>query len=492
MNFLDYIRIAQKNLLRQKTRTGLTIIAITVGSLSLILMASLIIGIRQSLIDQFKEMGAFNLITVTRDANTPDNADLISSGSNDPSAEAGKKLDDATLLTLKQLPYVLTGTPVSGSGAKTMQLEGYDRKMWADIVSFDPESGVFDMPLLAGRTLGSGDFDKIVVGARFVQDNGYISHPSDLIGKKVVLNFDAGNAPDWGTPPERPPENASKEWNDAQQKRNLIITAEIVGVANNKNMNDNQSYITIAWARKLMTSVYWRPDDAVMQACQERYNKQNQGKKQQQVQSNVDANCNPQNFVILMKEDQLAKNGYGSIMLKINDTANVKYVAQQIQSLGYGVTTAQNMIDNINKILSLVSVVLSVIGGISLFVAAIGIINTMFMATYERTHEIGVMRACGATGKTIALLFSIEASLLGFLGGMLGMLFSILLSLAAKIIVTKFGASLGDIPLDNIGSFPWWLVLAVITFTTMLGLISGLIPAIKASKLDPVEALRYE
>jgi putative ABC transport system permease protein len=150
------------------------------------------------------------------------------------------------------------------------------------------------------------------------------------------------------------------------------------------------------------------------------------------------------------------------------------------------------MVDQINKILMLIGLVLAAIGGISLFVASIGIINTMIMATYERVREIGVMRACGATRATIRRLFTFEAALLGFWGGAFGLIISIGLGQLAKLIVHKYGANLGNIPVDRIGSFPVWLILGVIAFTTVLGMISGLYPAIKAARLNPVDALRYE
>jgi putative ABC transport system permease protein len=178
--------------------------------------------------------------------------------------------------------------------------------------------------------------------------------------------------------------------------------------------------------------------------------------------------------------------------LKVDDTKNVTEVAKAVESLGYGATTAENMIAQMNRIFLLLTVVLGAIGGISLFVAAIGIINTMIMATYERTREIGVMRACGATRATILALFSFEAAMLGFFGGVFGTIISMSLGALARILVTKFGASFGNIPIDQIGSFPIWLVAGVLLFTTLIGVLSGLYPAIRASRLNPVDALRYE
>lgn len=197
-------------------------------------------------------------------------------------------------------------------------------------------------------------------------------------------------------------------------------------------------------------------------------------------------------YLILKKDDNFTQQGYSSVVLKADDKTNISLVAKDIQKLGYGANTAEAMIAQINKIFLLVGVGLGLFGGIALFVASIGIINTMIMATYERTREIGVMRACGATRATIRRLFTFEAALLGFWGGAFGLIICIALTQIAKLLVTKYGANLGNIPVDKIGSFPIWLVLIIIGFTTFLGMLSGLYPAIKAARLNPVDALRYE
>lgn len=481
MRLSDYIRLAIKNLSRQKSRTVLTIIAITVGSLSVILMVSLLLSVRQSLVDTFQKMGAFNLVTVTKDPNSSDNAQLITSGDNSPSSE-GKKIDDKTFQSVRSIINVTSATPITGVWVKTMKLEGETKKMWSNLIAYQTDSEVFDIPYLAGRKLTKSDMDQIVVGWKFVQTYGYEAHPESLIGKYAILSFEGGgNAPDWGTPPQRPPQNAGKEWWDAQQNKNIDIKALIVGVADNRSMDDSQNYISIAWARRLMTRVYWKFDDnKPKENCQ----KNEKGEK---------TNCQElPTQATLAKEDQFTKSGYGSIILKVNDTANVAAVAAEVQKLGFGAVTAQNMINQMNNIFLTLGIILSTIGGISLFVAAIGIINTMIMATYERIREIGVLRACGATKGTIRHLFMIEAGLLGFFGGVFGLSISIILGQIARFLVQHYGANMGNIPLDNIGTFPLWLIAAVISFTTLIGIISGLYPAIKASRLNPVDALRYE
>lgn len=433
---------------------------------------------RQTVIDQLKRMGAFNLVTVSRDPNASqsDNPQLLNAGNNDPSGEEGKLIDDNTVALIKHITYVEDATPTLSVWFKTVRLEGQDKKMWSNVLAYDPGSNVFELPIKAGRGLNYTDMDKIVVGSRFVETYGYSSNPQDLIGKKVLLFYQGGggSAPDWGPPPPQPPINADKYWWESQKFKGVEIPAEIIGVTDNKAGDDSQNYITLAWGKKLMTDVHWE------------YVNQDGAKDDQ------GNNIYTPPTMLLVKSEDNKKNGYGSIIIKVADTKNIRSVAETVQKMGYGTTTAENMLAQINKVVSIIGLVLSIIGGISLFVAAIGIINTMIMATYERTREIGVMRACGATKKTIRNLFTIEAGLLGFAGGVLGLVVSLLLINAAKFVISNNLGELSNLPLDNIGHFPPWLIAGVVCFTTGIGMLSGIYPAMRAAKLNPVDALRYE
>lgn len=485
MGFLDYFRVALKNLIRQKTRTFLTIIAITVGSLSLILMASIIVSIQQSLVDQFQELGAFSLVTVVKDPNAVNNNSLI--GSNGDMSE-GKMIDDTTLTSIRAIPHVAEATTILVPWVKTIHLEGEKKKAWGNITGFNPTNDVFKLSLAYGRKLTSSDMDKIIVGGRFIEDAGYSGHPKDLLGKHVIFNMQnggSGSAPDWGSLPAKPPQNADKSWYESNGKEGIDIPVEIVGILDSSVIDDGQSYINIAWARKLMVQVRWDWD-------------QSQPKEQSNCefdQKTGKQNCSggqQQPNMVIVKDDQFTTNGYSSIIIRVDDQANITSVSDAVAKLGYGANTAQSMLDQINRILTMIGVVLALIGGISLFVASIGIINTMIMATFERTREIGVMRACGATRGTIRKLFTFEAGLLGFWGGVFGIVISLALGQAAHVIVTKMNLSLGNIPIERIGNFPWWLIVGVIVFTSLLGMVAGLYPAVRASRMDPVDALRYE
>ena len=474
MKFLDYIKIAYKNLTRQKARTILTIIAIVIGSMSVIIMLSLVISAKRVLVAQLESIGAFTLVTVTGSSDMQGGGGLITAGNGDPSE--GKKLDDAILDEFKSKDHVVAATPVVSVWAKSMKLEGQDKKTWANVMGYEVDAGVFDIPILAGQGLKKGNMDKIVVGTDTLRTFGYADKPNDVIGKNMILLLDGGSSPDWGPLPQKPPQNADKDWWDTQSKNPKEIKAEIVGVSG--GMEASQNYISMDWARKLQTQVRWEYDNEAQKKAQE----ENKGKDQK---------FNNMSFQVLVKEDMIKEKGYGSIILKIDNTKNVVAVGEEIKKQGYGVSTAEDMLEEVSKIFTVLGLLAGVIGGISLFVAAIGIINTMIMATYERTREIGVMRACGARRKTVRRLFTFEAALLGFMGGCVGLLVSYGLAKIGNVIAGKIAVA-QSLPVSGFIIFPIWLILGVVAFTTLIGLLAGLYPAHRAARLDPVEALRYE
>ncbi|MDP2998711.1 MAG: ABC transporter permease [Bryobacterales bacterium] len=147
----------------------------------------------------------------------------------------------------------------------------------------------------------------------------------------------------------------------------------------------------------------------------------------------------------------------------------------------FWVSTAQQMIDEFRKITSTVALVMMVLSSIGLLVGGIGVMNIMLVSVTERTKEIGVRKAIGARRMDIVLQFLAEATALTFLGGLLGMLFGWLISIAAGLVFPTLPTAV-----------PLWAVASGLLVSVGVGLFFGIWPASKAARLDPVEALRYE
>jgi putative ABC transport system permease protein len=150
----------------------------------------------------------------------------------------------------------------------------------------------------------------------------------------------------------------------------------------------------------------------------------------------------------------------------------------------FSVQTAEQMIDQLNMILGIVTIFLAGIAGISLIVGGIGIMNTMYTTVLERTSEIGVMKAIGATNKNVLLLFLIESGVLGLVGGLIGVFLGVLISKGGEYIAIKMGVEFFK------SSFSVFLILGSLGFSFCIGAVSGVLPARQASTMTPVEALR--
>ena len=151
----------------------------------------------------------------------------------------------------------------------------------------------------------------------------------------------------------------------------------------------------------------------------------------------------------------------------------------------FQVVTPNQILDQINQVLGVVQLVLVGIAAISLIVGAVGITNSMYTTVLERTKDIGIMKSIGAKNSDILLIFLIESGLMGFVGGFFGVILGSLISLGIGRFSTQAGFKLGvtlNPPLMLFGLF----------FAFIVGMVSGILPARAASKLKPVEALRYE
>ncbi|MEG1366753.1 MAG: FtsX-like permease family protein, partial [Oscillospiraceae bacterium] len=197
-----------------------------------------------------------------------------------------------------------------------------------------------------------------------------------------------------------------------------------------------------------------------------------------------------------IKESSNSPRGYDSVIIKVDDMKNVKEVEDKIKALGFGTDSATGQRENMQKQSQAIQMVLGGLGAVSLFVAALSIANTMTMAIYERTREIGVMKVLGCGLGKIRTMFLLEAAMIGFLGGVFGVVLSYTLSLGLNYFAPLLMQSgLGNfLPMfgTKISVIPPWLALVGITFSTIIGILSGIMPANRAVKISALEAIRHE
>jgi ABC-type antimicrobial peptide transport system permease subunit len=190
--------------------------------------------------------------------------------------------------------------------------------------------------------------------------------------------------------------------------------------------------------------------------------------------------------------DILTHEGYDEMIVRVASLDDVDGIVEMLEARGYRVESLKMMASVMDKAMIVMETMLGSVGGLALFVAAIGITNTMVMAVYERTREIGILKAVGASPGDIRRLFVAEASLIGLVGGVVGTVLGWLLGLGLNAAFLAY-LRWQEMPME--GTFfvvTGWLVALALGFATVVGLLAGLYPAARAARLDPLEALRYE
>jgi len=153
----------------------------------------------------------------------------------------------------------------------------------------------------------------------------------------------------------------------------------------------------------------------------------------------------------------------------------------------FTIEIAADVIESFTRILTTVQILVISIAAISIVVGAVGITNTMYTAVLERTGEIGIMKAIGARNSDILTIFLIESGMLGLVGGLIGIFIGVGIGKAVEVIAK---AAMNSNILQ--AHFPWYLILGSLLFSFLLGAIAGTMPAKQASKMNPIDALRYE
>jgi ABC-type antimicrobial peptide transport system permease subunit len=189
--------------------------------------------------------------------------------------------------------------------------------------------------------------------------------------------------------------------------------------------------------------------------------------------------------------DTETKPAYTAVTIRVKNPKDVAAVEDAVKKMGYSAFSLLDATKGLRLVFTVFDLFLGLFGSLALTVASLGIINTLVMAILERRREIGVLKALGATDGDVKSLFFAEAAAMGFFGGLFGVGLGWFIGQALTW-GTGIYLRQQDLPAVKISYVPWWLALGAIVFATLVSLLAGLYPAARASRLNPVDALRYE
>ncbi len=456
MKIFDIVRMALKNLFRSKVRTTLTVLGIVIGTTAIIIMLSLGIAMNVSYKEQMSKMGSMNAITVY-----PNWENMVQPRKGEPWVEP--KVSQKVLDQIKQIPNVSAVTPFYQTSVK-MEIGKY--LGYVQVIGIEPSAmSALEYDVSRGRLLNADDTMQIVFGfnmkdqfynpksrSRNMWGYGGMSGEEkdfDFMEDKIQMTFDMNYGEKYPGMPANP-------------KKPKLYKVEGVGILEDGSWETAyQAYMNINQLIKLDQEY----KESMLTPEQKKEKKKN-------------------------KDEEV---GYQEARVIVNDIKNVLDVQEQIRALGVNAYSMAESLEQANKTQGVMQGVLGGIGAISLLVAAIGIANTMIMAIYERTREIGIMKVIGARLKDIKRLFLYEASMIGLFGGVIGIGFSYGISYLLNTIGVQFlgGMGLGGGE-SKLSIIPLWLVALGMVFSAVIGLISGFFPARKATKLSALSAIHTE
>jgi putative ABC transport system permease protein len=443
MKFLDLIRLIFGNLSRRKARVALTAIGVVIGTAAVVILVSLAIGLQKNANEQLYGIGDLTQIQVM--PSYGEGGPVMGGGggpgkpvSTEPQVQA--LLTNFALSDLRAIPGVESVIPrdylMAGGTIKYQKLEA-----GINIVGIDtPDLAKLGLEATEGGT----ELDRGAV----------------IIGVMVPNNFyDPKARP--GQEPPPPPALFG------QQIQMVVSKWDAQGVETRKNISLRVTGVLKETRGESDWSIYMPLD---------------QLKAINEWAMNRRINYN--------------KDGYSQVIVKVSDVDQVLDISEQITNMGFQAFTPQSFVQGINNFYRILQFIFGGVGAIALLVAAIGIANTMAMSILERTREIGLMKAVGATNRDVLAIFLGEAAGIGFIGGLGGVIIGWLAGQGINVIAIVYLANQagqqGGPPPSVAVYTPVWLPIFALLFSTFIGMLSGLYPALRAANMIPVLALKYE
>ena len=447
MRFIDLIKMGARNLLRRKARTALTVIGVIIGTISIVVMISIGIGMNQSFEASVMENGSMTVIEVMANSYYQDKDGNWT--------EKKQELNEKTIAQLKEIEHVKCVTPIIFGNANLTAKKRYTS--WLNIMVMDMDCyEEFGYPALEDGTYPNKENskDRIYFGSQMYMEfgyyngNRYVSKEIDFARDKVEMKFNNFE-----------PNPRKKEF--SYQLSNVV---NISSSESGYSEADYYSFMDIDTYKEIYT-------------------------KYANTLKTADR-----------KKALESLNNYENIKINVDNMNYVTDVQEELEKLGLKSESQMQYIAPMQETAKMLEIILGAIGGVAMLISAINIANTMIMSIYERTREIGIMKVLGCKVGDVKKLFLFEAGLIGFIGGTIG----VGLSYIVSWLMNTYGGDLfsglmgggmynegaaSEVPMSVI---PFWLPFFAAGFGILVGLLSGFFPALRATRISAIEAMKNE
>ena len=453
MKFNDLFKMAAGNLASRKLRTFLTVLGVIIGATAIIIIISIGRGFKFMNSKFYEDMGDMRVLELNSQFMRFD-PEMDKPGYQKPKK---KPMNNQTINEVSEIEHIKAVIPMYEA---TVSLKmGREEASYVDIIGMPPQyMEDYGIELENGKYIAPGEKNPVVIVGSQVKYQfydrsrpNYFSEKKSLMNRKIyITKFEPKASDEAGMSSMGSMEMDGNQNNQSDGKQvQLRISGEMT--EGNDYQKQNCLFMSIETYKSLASQ-----------------------------------------FKVKLK----SKN-YNNIKVVVDDIKNVDQVTKELKDKGYRpYNMTKEFLDNANKQIGIVQAVFGGIGAISFIIAAIGIANTMIMSIYERTKEIGIMKVIGASIKDIQNLFLLEASLIGLIGGVIAVVNSLIISvLANKVFYGYFMGQMGGEAINfepKISIVSVGLILTALGFSTLIGLLSGYLPARRAMKLSALDAIRTE
>ena len=465
MKAYDLAELAVRNLRESVLRNSLTTVGISVGVASLVAMLSLGIGLQQLATRRLVRSGLFDTVVVTsrrdlRNFNRSDDASPV-----DPAQSP--VLDEPSRQKIEQLPNVLEAYPDLRFITSFSFEEKPHLTMAAGVPFSYKTNDAFEG--MQGTFFSAENAPEIILQKTFAAElQGKTAKPGSeevpvaelakpLLGKEMTMRYQ--ERIDSPADPATDSQGVSAEMGRANYSiQSHELKLRIVGVTDlDPDSMRGPVRARVLLPLKLLESLH------VMQPTGMR--------DTTQATSKIPT--------------------YSTVSVRVKDPGKIQLVENAVKKMGFNTFSILDATRSVRRFFTVLDLFLGIFGSLALAVASIGIVNTLVMAILERRREIGIMKAIGAADADIKKLFFTEAGVMGLMGGALGVALGWIIGRVINLGTNVYLRS-QDLAPEQIWFVPWWLVGGAIGFAIVVSLLSGLYPAARAARLDPVQALRYE